>query len=100
MWTIPFPLTDPQDLPGVTRAMHPLTPQSYSKKPAALALQVLRKTAEIYQFWSLVDQDDAHSPRAHLCVPKNNPTPRTHWQGYSGREITSGTSVLVKPVPH
>lgn len=103
MWTIPFPLTDPQDGLGVTREMHPLTTQSYSKKAAALEQQVPRKTAEIWQLWSSVGQnlckDDAHSLKAHFCVPKNNPNPRTPWQGCSGREITSGTSVLVKPVP-
>lgn len=58
------------------------SPESYSKK--ALAWQVPRKTAEIWQLWSLVDQtlymDDAHSPRAHLCVPRNNPNPHTHWK--------------------
>lgn len=82
MWTIPFPLTDPQDGVSVAREMHPFTTESYSKK--ALAWQVLRKTAEIWQLWSLVDQtlyaDDAHSPRAHLCVPRNNPNPHTHWK--------------------
>lgn len=102
MWTIPFPLTDPQHGLSVAREMHPFTTESYSKK--ALAWQVPRKTAEIWQLWSLVDQtlytDDAHSPRAHLCVPRNNPNPRTHWKSCSGREITSRMSVQVKPVPH
>lgn len=37
MWTIPLPLTDPQDGLSVTGEMHPLATQSHSKKSAALA---------------------------------------------------------------